>query len=600
MKTKTNPTNSNTVILVPLDKTIDNKYQAGEIDLTVVMKIKKSLIANRDNGRKGLEQLPLARLNPDGCYEFAFARHRRAAFIELAQEDPFWSEIPMIVQDLTDLQMFEALAIENLQRREINPMEKSEMYRTYMSFGKKSPEAALFFDTTEEDIRGTIRFGNLHPSAQELLRNGTINVSQGRMLLTVQRVVSQQRLVQALEDIKHKTFDIPTAIRNAVESDMDSERFDGSADAWLDLKKFPTKYLPPLSKKAVGELLNVQSGTVSEIALKKITLTDLMSDLESGIESADEQYSVFNPDQLEMMRILVNPPACTACSKHVQMDGVHYCGLKLCFNRKTLAWSAAETAKNVKEIGIPLYANEATDGKAIELNRYVEEDLKLFKSRHADLRLKQTKRVVWNNFSGLPNNLILVAVGKTAANRIKKQEAAASEKLISHEREIAEQEKRAREEEAKAITIQFLVRFHWDVASPALEPALGSVTNVSLMHSILKTMSNYDELFAESFPALPDDSENVAHLVQRALKMKRADGLRQLRRLIVHQLLYERQETRVLSTKKPVAEFANACQTIANEWGVKLLKGFTEQAKSYQAELDAALKELKSPKKVKA
>ena len=64
--------NIGAVIFVPLDRTIDNRDQAGEIDNDKVVELAESLQRNRDNGTKGLLQVPLARPLPDGRYELAY------------------------------------------------------------------------------------------------------------------------------------------------------------------------------------------------------------------------------------------------------------------------------------------------------------------------------------------------------------------------------------------------------------------------------------------------------------------------------------------------------------------------------------------------
>ena len=590
MKTTTDSIAAN-VVFVRIAETIDSKYQAGEIDWKKVDEIKQSLKDNRDNGMKGLFQVPVARLISGDTYELAFARHRRAAFFKLAEEDSFWNEIPLIVREMDELQLFEALAIENLQRRDINPMEKAEMYSTYMHvFGKTSQEAAQFFNTTEEDIRGSIRFSKLHPMAQEMLRDGRLNVTQGRTVLSAQKVLSSQWTEKALKDIQGNVFETPqVAIRNALMTDENVVHFGGTTSAFFeDKKKFPTKYLAPLPKKQVAEILDVQN----EDKARKISMALVVERLESGMAFSDEEFPMFTPAQLEKVRILVNPPACQSCDLHVALNGSHYCGLKLCFDRKTNAWQQAEIVRHAKELKIALYVNEQTDGKALELSRYIEEDRKLFQSRHADLRLKPTTRTVWNNFEGVPNNLLVVVVGKTAEKRLKKEETAVKEQLATREQDIRVQEQREREQEAKVIKIEFLKRFHWEVVSPAFAVALDGITNLSLLHFLLDPMMN-----GARAAELPEGCDDEDELVEQAVtKMKKADGLWQLRRLIMHHAVYERQEVRVLDAKKPMIEFAKACQGIANEWGVKLGRTWMSEAEKYQIQLDAALKELKKEK----
>jgi hypothetical protein len=311
--------------------------------------------------------------------------------------------------------------------------------------------------------------------------------------------------------------------------------------------------------------------------------------VESGMEITDGQFASFTADQLEKVRILVNPPTCTACPLHVSFNGTQHCGLKLCYERKSAAWQQAEIVRQAKELGISLYVNKETDGDALELNRYDPDDVKLWQHRHADLRLKPTTRTIWNNFPGVPKNLIVVVVGKTAEKRIKKQEQEVKERVAAQAISNKEEEAREREQEAKVIKIEFLKRFHWEVVSPAFASALEGITNLPLLRFLLDPMMN-----GSRSAELPDGLDDEDELVeQAATKMRKADGLRQLRRLIMHHAVYEREEVRTLRDKKPIVNFAKACQGIADEWGVKLGRTWMAEAEKYQADLDAALKELK-------
>lgn len=77
--------------------------------------------------------------------------------------------------------------------------------------------------------------------------------------------------------------------------------------------------------------------------------------------------------------------------------------------------------------------------------------------------------------------------------------------------------------------------------------------------------------------------------------MKKADGAKHLRRLLAYGIL----DTEVLNisvrSKKPVIDMAERLKQEADEWGLKLGKSFMTQAEKYQADLDAAITDLKKP-----
>jgi ParB-like chromosome segregation protein Spo0J len=100
---------SNTIQNIPLEKIVKNRFQPeGVRDIAKIAEIASSLIQNKNNGTKGLLQVPTARKNDDGMYELAFGHHRVYAFLHNTNTvgDLFFSEMPLIVRELTDIEMF--------------------------------------------------------------------------------------------------------------------------------------------------------------------------------------------------------------------------------------------------------------------------------------------------------------------------------------------------------------------------------------------------------------------------------------------------------------------------------------------------------------
>jgi len=586
------------VIFAPIETITHNQFQQDEfLDQAKVQEIAESLKQYRDNGTKGLLQVTIGR-RVNGRIEQAFGRHRLEAFKYLVdQGDPFFSEMPIIVQDLTDQEMFELMATENLKRRDISFIEEGAMYHTYMmTFIKNTVETAARFGKTEEHIRGRIMFVQLPEAAKEQARQGKVNVSLARGLVTTQKLMGAAGVEEVLnrlaDDEADGIYDSPLEAIIDVLRDSPDLRQMGYKLSWLDLsgKKFPIKHLAPVSRKLVAELLDVQSGDVE----RKKLLDQVMQSLESGSPEwiTDAQFPAFAPEQLDKVHVLTTPPACTACPFHATFDGAHYCGLKVCYERKEKAWGQAELEKIWKDIGIPLYVNEATDGKAVELSRWEKVDTKLFEERHADLRLKQTTRSVWNNFEGLPNNVVLVAVGKTAEKKL----TANGRAVEKAQTEIVDQQMQSK---IRNLTDEHVMRFLWDVAVPAFEQLLDSMSNLPFT-LFLYTNVMFD---AVDFPPGMDSKEEQVDQIQNA--RKKADALKQLRRLMIAEVLDRaigwESYNRFGGTKKPLIEFSKRAQKYAEEWIWKLPKDWLKQAETYQAELDAALKDLKVPApKVKA
>lgn len=578
---------------IPIDLIDPNPYQYKNAwDAQKVQEIAASLELNLASGigTNGLLQVPAARKVQGGRYQLAFGHHRHAAFVARFDVlgDGNFQKMPLYIEDLDDLQMFEAMAQENLSRRDIGFIEEAEMYHRHMvDFHKTSPETAERFGKSEEYIRGRIMLLQLPESVKEKAREGKINVSMARDLVSVRKLIGDTGVEEAVEAIDDETFESPReAIVQAIVESNHAMRIP-SGVPWLDLKKFPTKHLDPLKTAFSKEILDVVNGDVE----RKRQFDELMALIHGGMEIDARNFPAFDPRKLEELRTLSTPPVCSNCPFHTAFDGDHYCGLKQCFERKEKAWQKAEVEKLWQEIGIPLYVNEATDGKAVELDRWDTGDQKLFKARHEDLRLKPTTRSIWNNFEGLPHSVMLVAVGKTAEKRLARVEKV---ETARHD-----------EAEARALTVakhelinDHVRKFLWEVAAPAFEPLLDGLTNLPFglfMYAETIICNGY-------YPQGVDDDDEQLYQI-KGMKRK-ADALKRLRLLMVHQTVWQAADANLGAWQKiptkPVMEAATRLQKHASDWEYKLPRNFATQAEQYQAALDTAMKELTREHKSKS
>lgn len=579
----------NTLEFIAIDCIDPNPFQpASAKNEEKVLEIAGSLVENLEAGigTVGLNQVPTARKVGER-YQLAFGHHRHQAFVLLATEttrayQKSFEKMPLILEDLTDQQMFEAMATENLQRREISFIEEAEMFHAYMTiFKKNSVETALRFQKSEEHVRGRIMFLQLPEAAKEQAKAGKLNVSLARDLVTVNKLAGEEGVKEALsllaENEKDQIFDNPhEAIVDVLRELPEVQRMEYRLP-WLEVKRFPVKHLDTLSRKVLAELLDVTNGDVA----RKELLDQVIQLLASGMEIEDAQFPSFLPDQLEKVRVLANPPACTACPFHTTFDGDHYCALKLCYERKQHAWQKAEVEALWKKLGIPLYVNEATDGKAVELNRWNDADAKLFNERHADLRLKQTSRPTYSNFEGLPNYVVVVVVGKTAEKRLKANGKAVEAAQTGVRNYQIEQK-------IKNLKDEHVHRFLWNVAVPAFEGLLEPLNNLPF------TIFLYSDVMFDSVDFLPgmDSKEEQIHQIQ-GMKRK-PEAFKQLRRLMIAEVLDRaigwKSYHQFNGAKKVIVEAGKRCQKYAEQWNWKLLKYFDKQVEAAQAELDKAIK----------
>jgi len=576
-------------VFVPIDCIDPNPYQpASARNEEKVLEIANSLVENLESGigTNGLNQVPTARQVGDR-YQLAFGHHRYQAFALLHGETTKeyakkFSEMPLLIEDLTDQQMFEAMATENLQRREISFIEEAEMFHSYMEiFGKNSVETALRFQKSDEHVRGRIMFLQLPEAAKEKAKAGELNVTTARALVSVKKVGGDELVERALKETEKKHHDSPQdAVEFVLANTQGVTRLNISADWAAANKNFPRKHLPKLSRDQIMEILGIEKGAADdrpEWEIKKLLAEYVLPN-----HLTAENFPLLAEHQpgWDQLLILINPPACAKCPFHTAIDGSDYCGVELCSDRKKEAWEMKGLEDTANTLGVPLY--QKSDGRYVQLNPYDANAKKLWNDGVADLRLAPAS-YMWNNFEGVGMHLKVVVVGETAEKRLKTEEKI-------NEKQKAERVSREVSEKVGETTDQFQLRFGWEVASHAFATALDGLPT-SLMDFLISEMLE----FVVQDIRFPEGSDDHDELIKAARKMKKADGEKQMRRIMIYDVLYAKHFDIFDGGDDGVMGLAKEMQKTATEWGIKLPKDWAKQAEKYQAELDAAIRELKTP-----
>jgi ParB/RepB/Spo0J family partition protein len=578
-----------TIVYVPVDDICFNRFQqTGFHNEEKINEIASSILQNRDNGTKGLLQVPTARKVTDdsienGLTELAFGHHRYLAIKKLAESDPFFSEMPLILRDLSDLEMFELMAIENFHRRDIDPLEEANTFHAYMTtFGKTSVETAQKFEKSEEYVRQSIRLLNLPEAAQDLVKNGTLTKTDARDLLVLNKLGGDELVLEALDEITSQDVDDDVPAKNVIERTLrmsnETKNLDMNDDWVKANKKFPVKHLKTITKDDVRNTLK-RVATYQDDEAFEDAIAGVVMLITSGMELMDEAWPMFTSVSLDRLRVLANPGPCEKCPIHAVVDGDHFCGVPLCFTRKERAWELHKVDQMVEKIGVPLW--QKTETPWVALSRYEAADQKLWNEGHADLRLKPAK-YVWNNFEGLDANWQVVVVGDTAAKRLKKTEAKKS---------VAEVEKvdRAKEETITKLKRDFCKKFNYEYLARAFDGLFSSISNPAMLEYIADGVNQNPE-----YPNGIDD-ETLRSQMRSA---KFADQIKIMRRYAAFCVIDQRSYDAHLihgmddKQKKFVVQYAKEYKPILEELGLVIPKDYMQEAEKYQAELDKALKEI--------
>jgi len=571
------------IVYVSIKMICFNRFQQVHApDQAKIEEIASSILQHRDNGTKGLLQVPTARIINDdsienGLYELAFGHHRYKAFVKLAETDPFFAEMPLIVRELSDIEMFELMAIENFQRRDISAIEEANTFHSYMTtFSKTSQQAAEKFGKTDEYVRAAVRLLNLPDEARQLVQAGKLTKTDARDLLVLKKLGGDELVGEALGTINELEPDDTESAKDVILRTMrmskDVSYMDGTEDWFNANKKFPHKHLKPLSREdVVSVLFPIDKADPSDV---DDATSQIMTLIKSGMDVTEEAFPLFTADSIARLRVLIHPSPCPSCPFHAVVNSDHFCGMTFCKDRKVKAWELHKVDLMLEKVGVPQYRKD--DGEFISLDRYNAADKKLWEEKGPDLRLKKAS-YVWNNFEGLDSNWQVVVVGETAKKRLKKlQNGSAAE----------QKEKASEEKRRKIINLEreFFYRFNWEVSSLAFGGAFEGVNSPELLRFLAEDINSQPD-----FPEAVDDAE----LFAQTKKGKLAEQLKAARRYTTHCLVDRLSNYGRDYGKKNIVGFAKDLQKEMLETaGIAPANEYMQQAEKIQKEFDQALKEL--------
>ena len=137
----------------------------------------------------GLLQPVLLRRTESGFEVVAGERRWRAA--RLAGLDT----IPAVIRDVADEKVLELAIIENIQREDLNPIERGRAYKTLIDdLRLTQDQAAGRLGISRTNLANTIRLLDLPDDIQTLVSRGTITYGHARALLGLPSVEDQLKL----------------------------------------------------------------------------------------------------------------------------------------------------------------------------------------------------------------------------------------------------------------------------------------------------------------------------------------------------------------------------------------------------------------------
>lgn len=127
-----------------------------------------------------LQPLVVSRL-PNGRYELIAGERRLRAAKVLGL-----AEVPVVVREASDQQKLELALVENVQRKDLNPIERAVGYQKLADqFGLTQEQVAKKVGQSRSAVANTLRLLSLPEPIRQALREGRLSEGHGKVLLSV-------------------------------------------------------------------------------------------------------------------------------------------------------------------------------------------------------------------------------------------------------------------------------------------------------------------------------------------------------------------------------------------------------------------------------
>lgn len=203
----------NEVVLVDSNAIRPNPFQPRrEFNAEEIRELAESIRA------QGLLQAIILRKKVDG-YEI-ISGERRVRALKMLGHD----KIPSIIKPkVTDREMIEMALVENIQREDLNEIEKAFAYqRLLLECGLSHEELSKRIGQSRSAITNTLRLLKLPEDIQRMVMRGGITMGHARALLVVEDPEKQRDLGEKIVSLKLSVRDIEEAVRKLSEKRQQS------------------------------------------------------------------------------------------------------------------------------------------------------------------------------------------------------------------------------------------------------------------------------------------------------------------------------------------------------------------------------------------
>ena len=287
-----NETLNKEIIEIPIEDIVPNRFQPRlTFDIEALNDLANSIKEH------GIIQPLVVRKIQDKYEIIAGERRFKAASLIGMQK------VPCIVMNLSDNESAEVAVIENIQRKEMTPLEEAKSFKKILDKGYLTQdELAKRMGKSQSAVANKLRLLNLDDIVQEAILNGKISERHARSLLKIEDKQEQRKV---LGEILEKRLTVRQT------DDLIKERYNVGADTINQNENvkpinpvnsiFKEPVIAEEPKKAENQFVEFKS--LPEVNIPKETVNNPQTNLINGITSS--QLSV-NPEINQSSRPDIN------------------------------------------------------------------------------------------------------------------------------------------------------------------------------------------------------------------------------------------------------------------------------------------------------
>lgn len=289
------------IVEVALDDIIPNRFQPRlSFDENGLNELAESI------RQHGIIQPLVLRKVADKYEIIAGERRYKAAYIAGL------TKVPAVIINLNDNESAEVAIVENIQRRNLSPIEEAKSYKKLLDRGYLTQDQlAGRMGKTQATISNKLRLLNLDEKVQDALLNNKISERHARSLLRVEDKEEQRKLLDEIINNRLNVRDTEELINRKLGkvtdnfipvnglSNLTQEKETNNVEEFMEFPKFVQE--PKIEEPKLQEPLLEQNSSESKVDVNDFFTTDLPKVEEKKEERANFMNSLDEVEEIETL-----------------------------------------------------------------------------------------------------------------------------------------------------------------------------------------------------------------------------------------------------------------------------------------------------------